>query len=104
MTGAKYLFYTLDEYVKHVVKLGVVNKVEVEGEGSILIKMIDGVQKLIHDVKYVPILAHNLLSIVQLTSSGYEVVFGKDVCRIINEATGEQLLVIQKNNNNLYLV
>lgn len=77
-------------------------EVEVLGKGSVLVKMVGGVQKLIHDIKYVPSLDHNLLSIGQLTSSGYKVVFSKNVCRIFQENIRDQFLVIQKNNNNLY--
>lgn len=82
MTGRKILFYSLEESVNHKVKLGDDMEVEVLGKGSVLVKMVGGVQKLIHDIKYVPSLAHNLLSIGQLISSGYKVVFSKNVCRI----------------------
>lgn len=68
--------------MNHKVKLGDDMEVEVLGKGSVLVKMVGGVQKLIHDIKYVPSLDHNLLSIGQLTSSGYKVVFSKNVCRI----------------------
>lgn len=40
-----------------------------------------------------------LLSIGQLTASGYDVVFHKDGCRIVNAETGYQVLRLQRNGN-----
>ena len=40
--------------------------------------------KLLHDVQFVPTLAHNLLSVGQLMTSGYSVMFDGSSC-VINE-------------------
>lgn len=47
----------------------------------------DGRIKLLHDVQYVPGLAHNLLSVGQLVNSGYSVIFTRNECVIYNAKT-----------------
>ncbi|XP_039127079.1 uncharacterized protein LOC120263279 [Dioscorea cayenensis subsp. rotundata] len=101
MTGDKNLFYSLDESVKHNVKLGNDKDVEVQGRGLVMVIMQRGIKKLIHNVKYVQQLAHNLLSIRQVTACDYEIVFKKTWCRIMNVA-GELVLMLHRNSNNLY--
>lgn len=66
MTGKKSLFTQLAESLSHVVKLGDDNDMKVNGKGAVTITLQSGALKLIHDVYYVPQLAHNLLSIGQL--------------------------------------
>lgn len=43
--------------------------------------------KLLYNVQYVPSLAHNLLSIVQLLANGYSVLFVGDTCTIKDSNT-----------------
>lgn len=47
-------------------------------------------------------LAHNLLSVGQLASSGYLVEFEGDSCTIKDRHTGCQLVNIQKTKNNTF--
>lgn len=58
-----------------MVQLGDDKQVHVEGKGTIEIKTVQGNVKFLYDVQYVPTLAHNLLSVSQLITSGYSVVF-----------------------------
>lgn len=55
------------------------------GKGTIAIKTIQGDVKVLHNVQYVPDLAHNLLSVGQLMKSGYSVVFKNDSCVICDK-------------------
>lgn len=75
MTGTKSLFKELDETQKGVAYFGDDNALQIEGQGTVSIKTTQGNAKLIHDVQYVPKLAHNLLSVGQLMCSGYSVTF-----------------------------
>uniref|UniRef100_A0A803LNQ0 GAG-pre-integrase domain-containing protein n=1 Tax=Chenopodium quinoa TaxID=63459 RepID=A0A803LNQ0_CHEQI len=79
------LFRDLDESQKSEVRLGDGNQVQVKGKGTIAIKTIQGDVKLLHNVQYVPSLAHNLLSVGQLIESRYSVFF-EDVSNDFNRA------------------
>ena len=63
MSGTRSLFKELDESQKREVHLGDNKPMKVEGKGTIAIKTTQGNVKLLHDVQYVPNLAHNLLSV-----------------------------------------
>lgn len=56
-----------------------------------MIKISQGKLKQIHDVQYIPSLAHNLLSVGQLLSCGYSVVFEQEACYIKDKTTGKQM-------------
>lgn len=60
MSGAKSIFKKLDESHKSEVRLGNDKKTKVEGKGIVAIPTSNGDTKLIHDVQYVPSLAHNI--------------------------------------------
>lgn len=102
MTGRKELFFKLDENQRHVVKLGDNKEMQVAGKGSVAVTTQIGETKLIHNVQYVPNLAHNLLSVGQLIANGYQLIFEKRRCRIIDEKAGIQLMVVNQNKNNLF--
>lgn len=84
MTGLKSIFETLDESQKQCVRLGDDKEIAVEGRRTVAIKSGDGQVKLLHDVQYVPGLAHNLLSVGQLLARGFAVVFEDNACSIID--------------------
>lgn len=57
---------------------------------------------MIHNVQYVLNLAHNLLSVGQLVANGFHLMFENKRCRIVDEKTGTQLMVLNHNKNNLF--
>ena len=63
-------------------------EMEVVGKGIVTVTTKDGKIKLLHDVQYVPKLAHNLLSVKQLMTSGYYVMFEGDSCIIKDKHSG----------------
>ena len=63
MLGMKAIFKELVQTQKILVKLGDNKDIQVEGKGTVAIKTSNGKVKLMHDVQYVPSLAHNLLSV-----------------------------------------
>lgn len=88
------MFKQFDGGIDQAMKLGDDKEVKVFHKGSIAMIVQDGGVKLIHDVYYVPSLAHSLLSIGQLASSGYSVLFGEEKCSVVNNVIGETLLKV----------
>lgn len=58
--------------------------------------------KLLHNVKYVPGLTHNLLSVGQLLSRGYDVVFEGDTCSIVERSSGVHVVKVRRMTNNMF--
>lgn len=75
MSGTRSLFKELDESKKSEVRLGNDKAMKDEGKGTVALKTSQGNIKLLHDVQYVPCLAHNLLSAGRLMTCGYFILF-----------------------------
>ncbi|KAH7651913.1 RNA-directed DNA polymerase protein [Dioscorea alata] len=82
MTSMRSLFNDLDETYKEKVYLGDNKELAVEGKGTVSFHTNGGKVKLLHGVQFVPTLAHNLLSVGQLISHGYSVIFELNHCLI----------------------
>ncbi|PKU80169.1 Retrovirus-related Pol polyprotein from transposon TNT 1-94 [Dendrobium catenatum] len=82
MTGMKSFFKEIVMSKKSEVRFDDNNAVQLDGKGSIAVGTNDGKVKLLHDILYVPKLAHNLLSIGQLINSGYKVEFDEKAWKI----------------------
>ena len=102
MTGKKELFRDLDETKKLKVKLGDDKEIQVEGEGTVAISNSPDKVKLLHNVQYVPSLAHNLISVGQLLLTGYSVNFSNEACYIMEMKTGQQVLKVQMTTNRMF--
>ncbi|KAG6402582.1 hypothetical protein SASPL_134779 [Salvia splendens] len=102
MSGSKSLFKDLDEKEKGEVRLGDDKQVPIEGRGTVAIKTIQGDVKLIHDVQYVPSLAHSLLSVGQLMASGYSIVFNNKTCAIADKKSGHTIALIRMTQNKMF--
>lgn len=61
MTGSWKIFQSLDETQKNKVRLGNDKEIKVESKGTIVLRTTDGRLNKIHDVQFVPNMAHNLL-------------------------------------------
>ena len=85
MTNDRELFVKIDEKFSNFVILGDGKSERVEGKGVIAVQSRSGEQKFIHDVLYVPTLAHNLLSVGQLIQKGYRVVFEENKYRVVDK-------------------
>lgn len=66
--------------------------IEVCSKGYMVVCMQDGGVKLIHNVYYVPKLAHNLLSVGQLTRNGFKVMFDEQMCSVVSTESGDHLV------------
>lgn len=102
MTGKQKLFFSLDENQRHVVRLGDNKEMQVAGKGSVAVITQNGETKLIHNVQFVPNLAHNLLSVGQLVTNVYHLIFENGKCKIVEGKAGIQLMVVNQNKNNLF--
>ncbi|KAL0558905.1 hypothetical protein IC582_003491 [Cucumis melo] len=85
MTGNRNIFVTLDESFQSEVKTGDNTRLQVKGQGDILVKTKKGTKR-VTNVFYVPGLKHNLLSIGQLLQQGLKVSFEGDICAIKDQA------------------
>lgn len=100
MSGIKEIFKELDEMQKMMVKLGDNKDIYVEGKGTIVIKTNHDKVKLLYDVQLIPNLAHNLLSIGQLMSSGCLVLFDMELVFLkIKKKSGQSMVNIHMISN-----
>ena len=102
MTSLKSLFKELDETQKQIVRLGDNKEVQVEGKRVVAIKTAQNKVKLLLGAQYVPSIVHNLLSVGQLLSNGYFVLFDNEDCIIRDKDTGLQLASVQMTKNRMF--
>ena len=78
MSGDKNLFSTLEEKdLQMQIEMGDDGKYRVLGEGTVVFQREHGAPLTLTDVKYVPSLKKNLVSVAMLEDKGYDVVFCK---------------------------
>ena len=78
MNDDKSLFSTLEEKdLQMCIKMGDHGKYRVSSEGTVVFKREHGAPLTLTDVKYVPGLKKNLVSVAMLEDKGYDVVFSK---------------------------
>eukprot|EP00253_Pinus_taeda_P025406 PITA_25406 len=78
MNGDKLLFNTLEEKgLKMHIEMGDDRKYNVLGVGTVVFQREHGAPLTLTDVKYVPRLKKNLVSVMMLEEKGYDVVFSK---------------------------
>ncbi|GJZ80946.1 hypothetical protein Tco_0645940 [Tanacetum coccineum] len=102
MSRSGSLFVNLDISKKLMVRLGDDIQVQVEGKVSIDIDTTTGKNKVLHDVLFVPKLAHNLLSIGQLMSSGLVIVFDDGYCYIQDKRSGQRIAKVGMTTNKMF--
>lgn len=83
-------------------RLGDHKELAVEERRTVAINAVGGYVKLLHDVQFVPGLTHNLLSVGQLLSSGFSVVFNGDTCSIFEKTSGELMFKVKQIENNMF--
>ncbi|KAL4354891.1 hypothetical protein GQ457_06G009200 [Hibiscus cannabinus] len=99
MTSVRSMFKDLDESYKIKVTLGDNKQVQVEGKGIVAVKVRSGKIKFIYNVNFVHGLAFNLLSVGQLMSSDFSVLFDDDLCVIKEKKLGKIVNVPMSGNN-----
>ena len=102
MCNDQSMFEELDTNQKSEVRLGDNKKVQVDGKSTIAICTSNGKKKVLHDVLFVPSLAHNLLSVGQLMSSGLVIVFDDDCCVIHDKKSGQNIVNIGMTKNRMF--
>eukprot|EP00253_Pinus_taeda_P032444 PITA_32444 len=90
MTDDKSLFSTLDEKdLKMHIEMGNDGKYHVSGEGTVVFQREHEAPLTLTDVKYVPGLKKNLVSVVMLEDKGYDVVLSKGKVFLRHIAMGQ---------------
>ncbi|XP_076889912.1 uncharacterized protein LOC143540492 [Bidens hawaiensis] len=102
--GCKKGFTHLHESFKMVVRLGDKKELIVQGEGAIKIITQNGNSRLLDDVYYARVLGYNLLSVGQLMKKGYSLLFDDDQCVIKSKTSGQVLMVVPIQTNNMFLL
>ena len=102
MTGFKSLFQELDETHKLTVKLGDNKPMQVEGNGKVVLETGCGNVKLLHDVYFALNLSKNLLSVGQLMSSGYSILFDCGACVIKDKKSGQVVVNVAMTENKMF--
>lgn len=100
MCGLKDKFKELEEFHK-MVRLKDNKVIQVEGKGIVAVQTSHGKIKLIYDVYFVPNLAHNLLSVGQLMTSGYSILFNNGLCAI-KDNLGQMIANICMTANKMF--
>jgi len=94
MTDDKNLFSTLEEKdLKMCIEMGADGKYCVLGEGTDSFQREHGAPLTLTDVKYVPRLKKNLVSVVTLEDKGYDVVFSKGKAFLRHIAMGQTMRI-----------
>src|SRR3954469_18053652 len=99
MTGKRSMFQDLVLKSAGEVKFGGDQKGKIIGSGTISI----GNSPSITNVLLVDGLAHNLLSISQLSDNGYDIIFNQKFCKAICQKDGS-ILFTGKRKNNIYKI
>lgn len=90
MTADKSLFSNLDKSQKVSVRLGNNKEMIFQGVGIVSVCTQSGEQKQLQGVQFVPVLAYSLLSVGQLHTKRYSVLFNKDKCFISDKKMKKQ--------------
>ncbi|KAG6433674.1 hypothetical protein SASPL_105289 [Salvia splendens] len=96
------MFKELVESRKIQVRLGDDKSIQVEEKGTVAVKDGHGNTKLIYDVYFIPHLAHNLLSVGQLISTGYMVLFVDRFCVIKEKKSGQIIAKVCMMENRMF--
>src|SRR3954469_18888337 len=99
MIGKRSMFQDLELKFAGEVKFGGNQKGKIIGSGTICI----GDSPSITNVLLVDGLAHNVLSISQLSDSGYDIMFNQKSCKAISQKDGS-ILFIGKRKNKIYKI
>ena len=76
---------------------------EIEGIGTVKISMFDGVARTLHNVRFIPRIRKNLISLGVLDSRGYQCVIGGGSIDVVT-GKGQILIRAQKQSKNLYIL
>lgn len=103
MTGEISKFKDLNEKVTRQVHFGDESIVSIKGNGSVIFKCKNGVEKLFREVYYIPNLCNNILSLGQLFEEGNLVVMYVEFLWVYDNE-GKLLLKVKRSGNRLYKI
>ena len=102
MCHNKSWFYTFEKVNQGYVLMGNNSTCPVVGHGSVRIRMFDGIIQTIGDVRYVPDLRRNLLSLSSFDKRGYEFAGKGGVLRVFKD--GSDKLRARRKTSDLYFL
>lgn len=85
-------------------KFGDGSTVQINGKGSILFTCRNGDQWLLQNVYYIPSLRSNLVSLGQLTETGYRVIMDEDVLEVFVKNPLRLIMKVRRTQNRLYRI
>ena len=98
MKGTKFLFQELDEMRRIKVQLGNRREMQVKGKGRVKVVTSHGKIKLLDNVQFVLGIRYNLLSVGQLMTRRYSIVFDDNTCVITNKKSGHKVQIVRTLN------
>lgn len=101
MCPVKTWFEEITESKQGIVVQGNDNSCQVKGIGTIRLQMHDGINRILKDVRFLPELKRNLISLGTLESSVYEL---KLENRVLKVSRGSLLVIKGKKINSLYFL
>ena len=101
MTPFRAWFNTYREISGESVFVGNNNESNIAGIGSVTMKLKDGTVKLLRNVRHVPHLKRNLISLGMLDSLGCEY---KGKCGVFQVFMGSKLVLVGEKVNDLFIV
>ncbi|KAH7564918.1 hypothetical protein JRO89_XS09G0070700 [Xanthoceras sorbifolium] len=104
MFGIKSTFKELDESYKVHVRLGDNKQFQVEEKGMVAIKTGNNEVKFLHNVFFVPSPGYNLLSVGQLITAGYSVLFDNGACVIKEKKSSETIVNVYMTEDRCFLL
>jgi hypothetical protein len=105
MTGDKEKFNELDLNITGKVRFGDGSAVSIVGKGSVLFQSRNSSdQWLVHDVYYIPQLKTNMLSLGQLTETGYRINLDDDWLEVIDKVSDRLMMKVDRSANSLYKI
>ncbi|XP_039143968.1 uncharacterized protein LOC120281110 [Dioscorea cayenensis subsp. rotundata] len=102
MLGEERLFKCIEATPKQSIRLGDGKILPIEGVGTVALRSNYGKTTILNNVQFVPNLAHNLLSVGQLMSSGYDVEFTEGECIIKEAKTKIQVAHVSMTSHRLF--
>lgn len=102
MSTSRFSFRELDESKNSQVTLGDEKNIQVEDRGIVSITTSKGNTKILQDVMLVPSLYHNLLSIGQLMTSEYSILFDYGHCVIRDKTSRHVIAKVPMAKNKMF--
>ena len=104
MSGDRQKFRDLNLAVNGKVRFGDDSTIDICGKGTIVFQGKGGDQWVLSDVYYIPKLKSNLISLGQLTESGYRILLDENLLETIDKHSDRLVMKVPRAGNRLYKI